>query len=1123
MTIRFKGNMAKVVAKNVGDTSRIAIRKRITSSVLSGNFTIPALGGNKFFTVVNGKLTVSRIMGDGSYSNTPVGYLPNNPAGDDALNTLLDDNTSPIDVKTFSSGTKALILCALDSDALGSLSIVNLADNSLIKRIPVSTNIYNKMKVSPNGLWAVLYGTSASERYTYMLLNLTNYTIRVVRNYFNQLNDVTFSPDSSKVYAVGINGSTGYFTQYTISTGAYIDASANNHYNKCLVISPDGTKAYVGENASDGGAASVYNLSSSVPVLVTSPSEWINTGGFRVTNAAITPDGSKVIFTSTINSIVKVINTSNNSVSNIGTLPSNSNGYGPSSIKALSNTKVITGNYSANVSIIDLTNGATTNVVCGTTEGHIRNSIEVTPDGSRVLVANGTAGQVTSIDLATNQTTTLATRGTQVQVAIASNFKALSVGGAINLINLSNNSVISSNYKNIYIAGSEVSAGGTSAIVNGYYIKSNNTPVLTSTLPVPNRGFTRLTKDGKLIVASGGASSSTRNICYIIDAETRDLLTSFTMSAGNISYMLVTADSSKAVIGRSDGYAVVIDLVNRIMGTPIYAGGIAPTGLVVPLSSSNKAIMYSGSNFTLLNLSANTGVSTGYTSLQQNSVSMSPDGTRMLVSSTTSASPKLYNISTNTPSEINFLSSASMGYVRCTAFTNDGSKMIIASDSNDTWKGVFVFSTSSPYTLLAYRKNPYNTNPTSIRITPDGSKAIIGSNISEPQLILDLTTYRSTYEVFEGLGTVSQCGVTPDGTKAIVLCGNGTASASIKVVDLNVGFNSADMRYGSVLTTISMTGTVFFKTLSVSPTGGHAIVILSMRNGSEATSNNLFVINLSSPYTTTTLSSGLAMYGEVIFSPDGSRAVAMHGQQPSLTTINLTGTPTIVTKSGFSSTTGYYGEFIDNDRFVYRYATGLGIFNFTNDQKTYIATSAGNSAKFVMNANKTKLVQMASNGSGIEVVDMTSPSYPITSYANIIGGTGFIFSGNRVRRIDTDRIIFMSNYGQLIFNVNDDSMFFLPPSSESYGSSYTTYASPNSDYIYFGLNNAGAFYKKTTNKFHVSWRYLSKASSNELFYGNLFSENNQFIGVSSDGLIFKVDLNHLPDYPGFNSMIPELF
>ncbi|MGA4879458.1 IPT/TIG domain-containing protein [Streptomyces lydicamycinicus] len=195
---------------------------------------------------------------------------------------------------------------------------------------------------------------------------------------------ITLSPDGTRAYV----GNRGSDTISVIDTATdTVTATIPTGAGPVLVaLGPDGTRGYV--TVADAGLVSV--LDTATNTLVTDIPV-----GAGPSMAAVTPDGTRVYVTQQADTTVSVIDTATNTVT--GTIPVGVGGTGV--VITPDGTRAYVACYSVGVRVIDT---ATNTVTTTITTGDVPILLALSPDGARLYVTNVGSATVSVVDTATN-------------------------------------------------------------------------------------------------------------------------------------------------------------------------------------------------------------------------------------------------------------------------------------------------------------------------------------------------------------------------------------------------------------------------------------------------------------------------------------------------------------------------------------------------------------------------------------------------------------------------------------------------------------------------------------------------------------------------------------------------
>ncbi len=284
--------------------------------------------------------------------------------------------------------------------------------------------------VTPNSLFAYVannnnYSIAGAD--TVSVLNLTNDTVEttITDASFNEPYTVTINAAGTKAYVTNSNSTTVTVIDTTTNTVSAVIGGFDGPSG--LVITPDGSEAYVNNYGGPGGVGSgngttLRTVDLLTNAIVGSPI----TVGLAPAAMAITPDGAFVYVANYVDGnpgtgTISVIQTSNNTV--VDTIPGFSGPFGIA-ITPNGNYAYVTNfgsnNFSPTGNTVSVVNLHTNTVIATINLGIQPAGVAITPDGSLVYVSNYNT------------------------LYLAPNFNALTAGpGTVNIIDTKTNQVIS--------------------------------------------------------------------------------------------------------------------------------------------------------------------------------------------------------------------------------------------------------------------------------------------------------------------------------------------------------------------------------------------------------------------------------------------------------------------------------------------------------------------------------------------------------------------------------------------------------------------------------------------------------------------------------------------------------
>ncbi len=547
--------------------------------------------------IVNSDTSITAVVGSGGYGPVTV----TNAKGSDS---------SSIAIFEVGGGTAlyAYVLNNSSSDINGTISVINIATNTVVKTINVGRDP-RAICFSPDG--SKLYFTDFTRSTLKVMSTKSDLILNNIflSGFYNSPTGLVTNLDGSKLY-VSDRGSNNMYIINTITNT--VKSTINIGYTEGIAISPDGSKVYV---SNSNKTVNVINTSSdtviaTIPVgsipkgIVVSPDgstvyvanydsnkvTVINTSSNTVTytikvginpwELAITPDGSKLYVTNYTDGTVSVINTSNNTVVKsvfVG-------GFAAGLSITPDGSKVYVANYLSRVSVIStLSNTVISNITVGSGPISIGNFITnlvvpCTPTISSFTPTSGGSGTTITIT-GTNLTTTgsVSFGGVPIPVALftvnsdTSITAIVSGSGATGAVSLSTN-------------GGAASLAGftyTSPIVSSFSSKSacpgskinivgSNFTGATSVIlgNVPARSFT-VNSDTSITALVGGSGNGLITVTTANGSGSSK--TFFGVGGGIAPYAYVP--------NNSDGTVSVIDISNNSVKTTINFGkGSDPVG-----------------------------------------------------------------------------------------------------------------------------------------------------------------------------------------------------------------------------------------------------------------------------------------------------------------------------------------------------------------------------------------------------------------------------------------------------------------------------------------------------------------------------------------------------------------
>jgi YVTN family beta-propeller protein len=293
------------------------------------------------------------------------------------------------------------------NSATDNVSVINTATNKVIATIPVGTDPYGVV-VSPVGGKTYVTETGAVSS----INTSTNTLISTVFLSGDDPTGITIMPDGSKLYVSNWgSGTVSVIDTVAMSLIATVDVGgADRPFLSGIAVSPDGSRVYASSVGPLGiGSVSIIDTATS-SITGAAPIDVLDPSGI-----ALAPDGSKLYVVGVLDeeppagSAVDVIDTGTNTLLTTIALGSGNFGIFGLAVSPDGTKLYVSTSTNANggqpypsgaVSVIDLT----TDSVIATVPlpSYMPFGLAVTPDGTKVYVANHYNDTVAVIDTATN-------------------------------------------------------------------------------------------------------------------------------------------------------------------------------------------------------------------------------------------------------------------------------------------------------------------------------------------------------------------------------------------------------------------------------------------------------------------------------------------------------------------------------------------------------------------------------------------------------------------------------------------------------------------------------------------------------------------------------------------------
>jgi len=242
-----------------------------------------------------------------------------------------------------------------DTVEIGTVYLIDAATNTVTATVPVG-NYPKEVAVSPDGTKVYVTNEGDSEISTVSVIDTATNTVTATVNVGARPRGIAISPDGTKAYVMNYGSNEISIIDTANDT---VTATMNTENPLGIAISPDGTKVYVTNN---GESVSVIDtttnaVTASVPV------------GGRLDGVAVSPDGTKVYVTN-------------------GWYKGDDGPY-----------------YALEIGTVSVIDTATNAITATVSVGHLPLGVAVSPDGTKVYVANFGSANISVIDTETNTVT----------------------------------------------------------------------------------------------------------------------------------------------------------------------------------------------------------------------------------------------------------------------------------------------------------------------------------------------------------------------------------------------------------------------------------------------------------------------------------------------------------------------------------------------------------------------------------------------------------------------------------------------------------------------------------------------------------------------------------------------
>jgi YVTN family beta-propeller protein len=298
----------------------------------------------------------------------------------------------------------------ITNEDTNNVSVLNTETNKVVATIPVGDPSYGAV-VSPVGgkVYVGTYeGTSGLEGGNIISIDPTTNAVVSSLSLNTGPSDMVVSPDGGTLYVASGTGSEGILYEINTVTNSLIgtlDLTAGWFYVEGIALSPDGSTIYAGVGAPQGFAGVLVVNTTAFSVTAS-----IGLGGeYNMSGITLTPDGSKLytIGETAFGTEATVIDTATDEIlTNIPLMSGGAGTFGltvsPDGTKAYIATPL--GQYQGMViSVIEVATDSViaTISISGSSENLLPAGVAITPEGSRVYVANYWGGNLAVIDTAT--------------------------------------------------------------------------------------------------------------------------------------------------------------------------------------------------------------------------------------------------------------------------------------------------------------------------------------------------------------------------------------------------------------------------------------------------------------------------------------------------------------------------------------------------------------------------------------------------------------------------------------------------------------------------------------------------------------------------------------------------
>ncbi|WP_316843180.1 gliding motility-associated C-terminal domain-containing protein [Pedobacter psychrodurus] len=304
--------------------------------------------------------------------------------------TAVNNGNAPV-IATITATPQAAASFAYISDDMGQLSVINLATNTVVARVPVGVS---SMAVVVNNANNRIYVANQQSHSVSVINSITNTIVTTIDFGVGEPSGLTLSPDGSKLYVTDYNQYVNLLRVINTTDNSVITSIPIGNNSWGVVVSPDGRFVYT-VSAGDGTITVINTQTNSVMATISL--------GQAPFNICISADGKFLYVTNYGSNMVSVINTQTNVVSaTINT------GQGPSDLAlSLDGSRLYVSNSVANtVSVINTSNNSEITTI---NTGINPQGLCFSTDGSKLYVVTQHVGNdnLSVINTATNALTAI--------------------------------------------------------------------------------------------------------------------------------------------------------------------------------------------------------------------------------------------------------------------------------------------------------------------------------------------------------------------------------------------------------------------------------------------------------------------------------------------------------------------------------------------------------------------------------------------------------------------------------------------------------------------------------------------------------------------------------------------